>query len=190
MRRVAPKHILYVHGVTTQEYRERFPDAPLVTDEWRLAHGAKLLGRPVNRTRHKPRKGATKDCEVCGRSYYVRPYLATTAKFCSRTCQRKGRIMGGPAAHNWKGGYDPYYGPNWPRQRRAARLRDGYTCQSCGAIEAGIEHDVHHIQPFRLFGRDRYQDANRLHNLVTLCHRCHAQVTNGGLIWPPIAPSA
>jgi DEAD/DEAH box helicase domain-containing protein len=40
---------------------------------------------------------------------------------------------------------------------------------------------VHHIQPFRTFGyvrgeNDKYLEANRLENLVTLCPSCHRRV--------------
>ena len=63
------------------------------------------------------------------------------------------------------------YGPTWPRQREAARARDGYRCQSCGVPEDGRTHDVHHKTPFRQFVSA--EQANRLENLVTLCPSCH-----------------
>ncbi|MCG3211097.1 MAG: ATP-dependent RNA helicase DbpA [Anaerolineae bacterium] len=63
------------------------------------------------------------------------------------------------------------YGPNWAEQRNAARARDGYRCQVCGAPEQGRQHDVHHKIPFRQFAS--YRLANRLENLVTLCRTCH-----------------
>jgi DEAD/DEAH box helicase domain-containing protein len=65
------------------------------------------------------------------------------------------------------------YGPNWAAQRQAARTRDGYRCQMCGAPEAGRQHDVHHKQPFRTFAS--YRQANQLGNLITLCPACHRQ---------------
>ncbi len=77
------------------------------------------------------------------------------------------------------------YGPNWSAQRDAARARDGYRCQGCGALEmAGRQHDVHHKIPFRAFTADprlraglaaefAWQAANRLENLATLCSACH-----------------
>ncbi len=71
------------------------------------------------------------------------------------------------------------YGPNWARQRDAARSRDNYRCQSCSAPERfDRHHDVHHIRPFRTFDyirgvNDAYLEANRLENLVTLCPTCH-----------------
>jgi DEAD/DEAH box helicase domain-containing protein len=69
------------------------------------------------------------------------------------------------------------YGPDWPRIRDAARARDGYRCQVCGAPETGRQHEVHHKTPFRAFrnadGTPDLQRANRLDNLTTLCPACH-----------------
>jgi DEAD/DEAH box helicase domain-containing protein len=73
-------------------------------------------------------------------------------------------------------------GPNWEQQRNQARARDGHCCRHCGVPERPDRtHDVHHIQPFRTFGHvprknDRYLEANRLENLVTLCRSCHRRV--------------
>lgn len=73
-------------------------------------------------------------------------------------------------------------GPNWAEQRNRARARDGHRCRHCGAPERpNRAHDVHHIQPFRTFNyirgkNDRYLEANRLANLVTLCTSCHRRV--------------
>lgn len=63
------------------------------------------------------------------------------------------------------------YGPNWRKQKEAARLRDDYTCQHCGVAEQGHAHDVHHVIPFRAFTSP--EEANRLENLLTLCPTCH-----------------
>jgi DEAD/DEAH box helicase domain-containing protein len=63
------------------------------------------------------------------------------------------------------------YGPDWPRRRLAVRTRDGFRCQVCGAPEAGREHDVHHKIPFRAFASA--VEANRMDNLITLCHEDH-----------------
>ncbi|MCL5996093.1 MAG: DEAD/DEAH box helicase [Chloroflexi bacterium] len=74
------------------------------------------------------------------------------------------------------------YGPNWQRQRDAARARDHYLCTVCGAPEPpDRQHDVHHKKPFRDFGyirgeNDRYLQANELSNLVTVCPNCHRAV--------------
>ncbi len=69
-------------------------------------------------------------------------------------------------------GSDPNkYGAAWPQARDAARARDRYTCQSCGLVEDGRSHDVHHKVPFRSF--DSAAEANRLENLMTLCPACH-----------------
>ncbi|NVM57405.1 MAG: HNH endonuclease [Desulfobacterales bacterium] len=80
---------------------------------------------------------------------------------------------------NWKGGYEPYYGPNWEEQRRKALERDHHTCQLCGDPEDGRELDVHHIVPFREFGLERYEEANRLENLITICRSRHSKLHGG-----------
>lgn len=73
-------------------------------------------------------------------------------------------------------------GPNWDQQRRLARERDGHRCRHCGVGERpNRAHDVHHLEPFRTFGyargqNERYLEANRLENLVTLCRSCHQRV--------------
>lgn len=69
------------------------------------------------------------------------------------------------------------YGANWQRQSELARQRDLYRCQVCGILEEGRAHDVHHKIPLRAFrtpeGVIRYEDANHLDNLITLCPACH-----------------
>ena len=77
------------------------------------------------------------------------------------------------------------YGPSWPQQRDAARVRDKYRCRQCGVEErVGRQHDAHHLVPFRTFGyvpgaNEFYLQANQLDNLVTLCSTCHRQVERG-----------
>jgi DEAD/DEAH box helicase domain-containing protein len=88
------------------------------------------------------------------------------------------------SAGQWRS--DPNdYGPNWPRQRNAARSRDGYRCTVCGLPEsAGRQHDVHHKRAFRSFGyvpgtNQAYLEANQLDNLVTVCRSCHQRIERG-----------
>ncbi len=75
------------------------------------------------------------------------------------------------------------YGPNWERQRNAARARDGFRCRQCGTPEkpGAPQHAVHHITPFRTFGyipgiNENHLTANILDNLMTLCAICHQRV--------------
>lgn len=78
----------------------------------------------------------------------------------------------GAANPAWRGGRLEYRGEDWPAQRRAARARDGDTCQRCGHHSRNLP--VHHIWPFRLWAD--YRDANVLENLITLCPPCHGTV--------------
>jgi len=79
----------------------------------------------------------------------------------------------------WEGEHVVNRGPSWPAAREAARRRDGYRCQWCGAEERpGLQHHVHHLTPFREAGwvpgeNENHEWANRLENLITLCPRCH-----------------
>lgn len=75
------------------------------------------------------------------------------------------------------------YGKNWSRQRKAALIRDNYTCQRCGYVgkrKANGRWDVscHHRRKIAWFVKDGvcdYEAANHLDNLVTLCevNGCH-----------------
>lgn len=119
-----------------------------------------------------------KYCAHCGNPIKRVPSLfrGYDNYFCSRDCRNK-RLseLRGPTNRHWRGGYEPYYGPNWEQQRRRARERDTYTCRACGISEAslGRELDVHHLIPFREFGLERYESANHLANLRSLCPACH-----------------
>lgn len=126
-------------------------------------------------------------CEHCGKTFLAEPNEVAKGwgKFCDITCKaawqkehppaHKLPVMVGESNPRWKGGYDPYYGPNWREQRRKARQRDGFTCQHCGIPESDLERqlDVHHLTPFRKYGVENYLQANQLDNLVSLCYKCH-----------------
>ncbi len=74
---------------------------------------------------------------------------------------------------------DNEYGPLWQQRRAQVRAARGTLCSHCGKPEeAGRQHDVHHIRPFRTFGyvpglnrNDRL--ANAPSNLRILCRDCH-----------------
>lgn len=124
-------------------------------------------------------------CDNCGKPFQKRAnqYKSTTHHFCSQRCFGAwlSENNNGERHPNYKGGYDPYYGPNWRIQRRKARKRDNYICQRCGKTEEelGRQLDVHHKTPFREYGIERYREANHLDNLLSLCNVCHLLVENG-----------
>lgn len=117
-------------------------------------------------------------CRVCGKIIIRGKWEIDRGRkdFCSHKCFGIYNI--GEKNPNWKGGWEPYYGPNWDTQRVAALKRDNYKCINCEA-EKGL--NVHHITPFRLFGRERYLEANSLSNLSTLCIPCHRNTELGGI---------
>lgn len=80
--------------------------------------------------------------------------------------------------HNsWKGGHSHNRGHTWPEKRKEALERDNWCCQNCGCADK--EHQqkrsqslhVHHIERYDNF--DSQEEANQLHNLVTVCRECH-----------------
>lgn len=86
----------------------------------------------------------------------------------------------GELHHRWKGGTDPYYGPDWCDTRRSVLERDGKQCTECGMTEEehlaeyGRPLHVHHLQPIREF--DNPETANTMDDLTTLCHGCHMAI--------------
>ena len=78
----------------------------------------------------------------------------------------------------WKGGTTPerqriYRSQAWKRSVRVAYLRDGYTCQRCGATKQGYRSlHAHHVRSWAEHPSLRLD----VDNLVTLCNRCHVWV--------------
>lgn len=96
--------------------------------------------------------------------------------FCSEKC-RVGYQDEYDDYHPWDGNGSSYRGPSWNGQRTKALERDGYQCQECGSEkESCYRLDVHHIEPFRDYGIENHERANRLENLVVLCRVCHMRV--------------
>lgn len=120
----------------------------------------------------KGRKRVMVKCDACGKPIEKVPSAVAEHNFCNRACFGKWRSVANCGDRNgaWLGGHVGYRGENWTRQRRAARKRDGNTCQHCGISAPGLP--VHHITPFHLFSD--YRQANELSNLVTLCPACHS----------------
>jgi transposase-like protein len=95
---------------------------------------------------------------------------------------RTGReaVGSGSDHHRWKGG-ETDYGSSWTRQRRRALDRDGDQCAVCGTTseehiqKRGCDLHVHHVTPFRKYGVENHERANRLDNLITLCRTHHDQ---------------
>lgn len=114
-------------------------------------------------------------CIQCGKDFTVSRSRsnAATARFCGTECWYEW-IREDPERHPaWTGGYQPYYGGNWRKVARQVRERDGNRCQMCGKPPKNQALEVHHIRAFKSF--ERWQDANVLSNLVTLCKSCHAK---------------
>jgi len=104
--------------------------------------------------------------------------------FCGFSCKGEWwtENVNGEDHPNWQGGFEEYYGENWPQQRRRTRKRDRYRCFFCGLRDGacqlvhGRELEVHHVQ--RKDDFDDLTEANRIGNLLTLCRRCHHSLHN------------
>lgn len=120
----------------------------------------------------------TRYCKQCGKSFTEFP--SQPRKFCCHKCyeQWQSENLSGEDSYNWQGGAVGDRGYNWNNQAALARERDLHTCQHCGITEDELEKtlDVHHIIPFRFFGLEKYEEANKLENLITLCRSCHVTV--------------
>lgn len=115
------------------------------------------------------------ECLKCQKSF--RALKSFPKKYCSPRCYAQANA--GEQSRFWKGGREPYYGKSWGEARRQARARDR-VCQNCGITpaESGEALSVHHLIPFRRFGRRRHEEANVLSNLVCFCRVCHAIIEN------------
>lgn len=144
-------------------------------------HAIRVMNGKRNGSKSHPERRVFihKTCKQCSK-----PYILTgkadhsrraNSNFCSHDCWYEFIRKDRSKHPNWKGGYSPFYGPNWEKQKRIARKRDNYTCQKCRKVESPNSPTlhVHHVKPFRLFGIERYQEANDLSNLITLCSHCH-----------------
>lgn len=135
----------------------------------------------------------TQTCQSCNNQYQVdRGQIKHRgSNYCSKECFSAGMSVAkrGKNNPNWKGGTSNIYrksnyGANWNRQRRRARTRDNFTCQSCGWVYDGKKPiNVHHRIRFPDFDSD-WESANSLSNLVCLCRKCHGGVHAGTILCP------
>lgn len=144
----------------------------VVSEAQKLKQSAKMKGRP-RPDRIKP--PIELKCRRCGETFYLPgryTFRASVAKFCGTACWYDHLREHPEDGGCYKGGYQPYYGPNWREQARLARERDGHRCFDCGKHQKRPLLDVHHLHPFRLYQGD-YVSGNALDNIVTLCKSCH-----------------
>lgn len=136
-----------------------------------------------NQIPHNKKTKIVARCVECNKviERHESQFVAYGNHFCNPKCngEWKAKNIVGDKVYNWKGGYDPYYGPNWKVQRKKCRERDNNTCQICHKtkVELGRNLDVDHKIPFEAFNLN-WQEANRLENLISLCASCHTKKTN------------
>lgn len=76
---------------------------------------------------------------------------------------------------NWKGGISDENhrvreSAKYKQWRKDVFIRDGYTCQHCGAVGGML--NAHHIKPFSVFPELRFDVSNG----ITLCKQCHIEL--------------
>lgn len=138
----------------------------------------------ANPTELHEKDSVTVHCDSCGDSIEVIPSRVTRSDyhFCDKECKGEwwSKNVAGEDHPNWKGGYEPYYGPNWEAKRESTRKRDDCRCVLCGLSEdaSRLIHQrdlsVHHVN--RLNDFDNPAEANKLGNLLTVCITCHQRV--------------
>ena len=131
-------------------------------------------------------KTESRECHYCGDEIVRCPSnFQGERAFCPDGCREAWMSEKAPEEHpRWTDEPNGVssYGTSWRRQREKALERDGHACIVCG--EAGLV-DVHHIRPFRKYGKENHEEANRLDNLVCLC-RAHHRKWEGVPIRPEV----
>lgn len=131
------------------------------------------------------------ECDQCGDEYEKYSYRVGrySRQFCSKQCKydfySESGWYSGENAPNWAGGITRFrYGRNWQTQRKRRLESDNYECVVCSMTNETHKSryskslHVHHIIPRSKFMTDDefdYERANRLDNLVTLCHPHHKE---------------
>lgn len=146
---------------------------------------AKFQSDPYSGEGNPNYKGGEVSCSWCGESLDrdMNQIKRSEQFFCGDSnCKSKWQQenFNGEDHPRWMGGYDGYYGPNWPETRLQVIIRDQSRCQVCGSTPLDLDSTLvaHHIQPMRTFkerfdGDTVFERANRLDNLLTLCRGCH-----------------
>lgn len=119
-------------------------------------------------------------CIVCGKEILVSQSRIANRTYgitCSNECRYdvNSLFASGENSPHYKGGKVKNYGTSWPWAKKQARRRDNNTCRGCGITKEqhkGNMH-VHHIIPFRFFGKDNHKIGNNLNHLVCYCRVCH-----------------
>ncbi len=84
-----------------------------------------------------------------------------------------GEYIEGEKNPRWLGGvsFEPYSEEFNDRLKKTIRQRDNYTCMACRITEKELSRvlSIHHI--------DFNKQNNSPDNLISLCNKCHAQIT-------------
>lgn len=126
-------------------------------------------------------------CSQCTKP--IKVFLSTFKKnkhfYCNAICRKLYIIGKNNPSYRSGMGRKREYSANWKSQRRAALIRDNFTCQYCKKSPKKPRYlHVHHITPAYIFN-GHWEEANKLENLITLCPTCHKKAESGKI---PIQP--
>jgi len=119
-----------------------------------------------------------KECQYCGKEYFVYKCNEERNIFCSRKCYSlEQQKLTGNKSHLWKGGVTKKSQIERTRAkyrhwRESVFERDSYVCQSCGKKNGQgkrIYFNAHHIESFAGNPKLRFKVSNG----ITLCKDCH-----------------
>lgn len=111
-----------------------------------------------------------KKCQCCGKSFFVKRYRESVAKYCSRKCLSicRGKAMRGQLHPFWKGGISG-------RDHRSRKLIKELISERGGCQAPGCEKVVglhgHHDKEWENYPELRYSPEN----IVVLCYLHHAE---------------
>lgn len=150
---------LRIHGITTQEYLKKYPDAVLTDGD---------MKKKYLETRYKVER------PICAHPECSNLVTNAHNKYCSSRCSMSHRMSG--KWRNEQSGKDNHcFTDGWIAQSRKrkkeARERDQHKCCWCGKQLPNKELPVHHLIPQCCFSDPN--EAHALNNLLTLCPRCH-----------------
>lgn len=194
------------HGMTLDEYREKYPDAPITSEETKQKisenhadfsgenHPAYGMNRPEAsermkennpmddpeiREKAKQTQFKKNDPRLIGENNPMKdPEISRKiSKYKKRWWEKNKGGLRGENNPNWKGEKaKTFRGKNWKSQRGKALKRDDWTCQVCGITEEKSGRELDVHHKIPLLEFDNYEKANKLENLITLCRSCHIKI--------------
>ena len=181
---------LKTHGITREEYCNRFPGAPLVSEELKKQVSEKLKGRTKENDEGKIR-AAEKMTNKVPTPTMIEGHKIQGAKMKGRTKENNEGMKAmsekltertGEQCPNWKGGiaYLPYCEKFDNNFKNRVREFFNCCCYVCGKSEKDNKRklDVHHVN----YNKDTCCDDSKP-LFVPLCRSCHSKTRGNREYW-------